>query len=503
METSDKGRGQFEEAWRKSLSDGAVPPSEGLWDRLDSKLSHSNVFAYKKQVSILKYVAAAAVALAILSTSAAIYLWQASDDVLSSDNIPTEDTTPSVNEFQTLDEVVQDRSNRTVVENQPLSESKKSKENSQAIAGLSGENIQNIGREEEDLADQSQTNNLSYAVSDGAPSGSGFFRANLFNEEGMSDDANEARPTSDRDHLTSRHIASIKLPAEAALPVKPMPATTEIDLPSYWVTKTYVSNGPSKKSKSWAGLNMGMGSYSANSQGSIDPVAANFAERADQLNLGGMALPIADFMGDTEVVEPTENLERPGYGFSFGVNAAMPVWRKFYLISGFQFSQMVANGRSESFAQDASTGVNSIIFNNTSYAGDDVFIRNTDSYEIQNTFEFVSIPVIIGYRLERGKFNASLIGGVSADFLLKNTITGRNVDYQPVTIRTGEASPYRNVNLTTILGTEFAYRIGKKYAIAIEPAYRFSMGSITKENSNFKSFPSSFQLGFRLRYDLN
>lgn len=500
METSDKGRGQFEEAWKKALDDGSVPPSEGLWDRLDSQLSHSHVFAYKKQVSILKYVAAAAVVLAILSTSAAIYLWQASGDSITANNISSEEVASTEGE-RTIEELGEDNAVSAASENLKNTDFNNSKENNQVIATSPDQNNQNIGREGEELADQSQTSNLSYAVSDGAPSGSGFFRANLYNEEGMPDDANEARSASDRDYLAARHIASIKLPADPAVAVKPKPANTEIDLPSYWVTKPYTASRATGKAKSWAGLNMGMGSFTTNSQGSIDPVTANFSERTDQVV--GMAPPIAGFIEDPEVVEPTENLERPGYGFSFGINAAMPVWRNFYLISGFQFSQMVANGRSESFAQDATTGVNTIIFNNTSYAGDDVFIRNTDPYDIQNTFEFVSIPVILGYRLERGKFNASLIGGVSADFLLKNTISGRNVDYQPVTIRSGEGSPYRNVNLTTILGTEFAYKIGKKYAIAVEPAYRFSMGSITKENSNFQSFPSSFQLGFRLRYDLD
>ena len=246
----------------------------------------------------------------------------------------------------------------------------------------------------------------------------------------------------------------------------------------------------------WAGVNFSAGSFNHNVQDGVS---------LDN-NLLTSNTSTFDRSASSQSAESIDEAsEASGISYSYGVNVGKRISDKLVLETGlayaFNLSETVSSISYQSIALDEEgpfqPGVVDEIEANDQGA---VFSIPTD-YNFQNTFEFLSIPVELGYIIyENDKMGFLVSGGVATDLFIRNEITEETGSFEEVTIEPGDDSPYRSMYFNGLIGGEFFYKLNNNYNISVEPTYRRALNDFTKSDSEFRSTPSSFGVGFRVRY---
>jgi hypothetical protein len=121
-------------------------------------------------------------------------------------------------------------------------------------------------------------------------------------------------------------------------------------------------------------------------------------------------------------------------------------------------------------------------------------------YDVTNSLEFISVPVQAGYLIVNRKIGVQLNAGVSTDVFLQNTISSKGDVQQKETYGQGSDSQYRTWNFSGLMGTEFSYRMGQHYRVALNPGLRYPFNSIYKSGSSVQANPLTFDVGLKFRY---
>lgn len=124
----------------------------------------------------------------------------------------------------------------------------------------------------------------------------------------------------------------------------------------------------------------------------------------------------------------------------------------------------------------------------------------TAPYTINSSLRYVSIPLQAGYMIVNKRFGVQLNGGVSTDMFLQNTLTPETDNVSKTTQGSGEDSPYRTFNFSGLVGTEFSYKFGQHYRLALNPGIRYPFSSIYKSDQPITAMPLTFDVGLRFRY---
>ena len=124
-------------------------------------------------------------------------------------------------------------------------------------------------------------------------------------------------------------------------------------------------------------------------------------------------------------------------------------------------------------------------------------------YGVNNSMRYLSIPMQAGYLLIDKTFGLQLNAGVATDLFLQNTISADSDHLEKTSQPVGSDSPYRAVNLSGLLGTEFSYRFGENYRISLNPGIRYPFNTIYKSELGVQSTPLTFDVGLRFRYIFN
>jgi hypothetical protein len=124
----------------------------------------------------------------------------------------------------------------------------------------------------------------------------------------------------------------------------------------------------------------------------------------------------------------------------------------------------------------------------------------TADYGITSSLEFISVPVQAGYLIVNKKVGVQLNAGVSTDLFIQNTLATNGDGIKETTQGSGEDSPYRTVNFSGLLGTEFSYRLGQHYRLAVNPGLRYPFSSIYKSDIGIEATPLTFDVGLKFRY---
>lgn len=127
----------------------------------------------------------------------------------------------------------------------------------------------------------------------------------------------------------------------------------------------------------------------------------------------------------------------------------------------------------------------------------DIFSYNLSSDDkIDQYFDFLEIPFLLRYRVLKGKFNMNLIGGLSTNILIGNSVYLISDEGKS---RIGQTENIHNINYSGNVGIGFDYDLGKKFLFTFEPQFRYYLNSIN-ENNLVSNRPYSVGMYTGIRY---
>ncbi len=119
---------------------------------------------------------------------------------------------------------------------------------------------------------------------------------------------------------------------------------------------------------------------------------------------------------------------------------------------------------------------------------------------VQNSYQFMSIPISLGYQFNIGdKWTIAPTVGLGINYLLKGSSTwldsntGEQIDYVKST----------NFNTTSLSGSiklELAYKVQEHWCITLQPEYSRWFQSIYKKDDELKLFPASYKINVGMKY---
>lgn len=197
-----------------------------------------------------------------------------------------------------------------------------------------------------------------------------------------------------------------------------------------------------------------------------------------------------------------------GYSYSMGVNVGTRIAERWVLQGGVNYltqsseytsSTLVVDGPGFMSAERYRPATTNALVNADEFELGNRIVYSAP-YSVNNSMRYLSIPVQAGYQLIDKTFGWQLNAGVATDLFLQNTVKGESDQLARTTAPGGSDSPYRTVNLSGLLGTEFSYRFGPHYRISLNPGIRYPFNTIYKSELGVDSSPLTFDVGLRFRY---
>ncbi|MDA0194141.1 MAG: outer membrane beta-barrel protein [Bacteroidetes bacterium] len=256
------------------------------------------------------------------------------------------------------------------------------------------------------------------------------------------------------------------------------------------------SESKSEINKLWAGFGLGSGSFDPN-------VGGNSFSQADA---APAAFEDANFSAQNQSVRSLSEIKEsndPGISYSVGMNIGMRVAKRWIVQSGLQYRNSSSKTNTNVIFRENSSNESFAI---TSFS-DERNSLNSGSIDIiqedvslTNNYQFLSIPLKIGYLVIDKKFQLSINTGFATDVFIKNRVSEKNSLIESYDQVTGGDSPYRRAFLSGMAGIELGYKIRERYFITVEPSFKRSLNSFTKNSELVSSNPNSLGVMAGFRY---
>ncbi len=125
----------------------------------------------------------------------------------------------------------------------------------------------------------------------------------------------------------------------------------------------------------------------------------------------------------------------------------------------------------------------------------DPMFNNLDA-EIQQSFQYVEVPVLLRYKLIDKNIDFNIIGGLGANFLIGNDVYLKYADNKEVIGKTDGVS---SVNYNGTLGFGIEYPLMDRIKIRLEPSVKYYLNEINS-SSSVESHPYSIGIYTGINY---
>lgn len=480
-------RQKFEESFREAFQKAEVSPSENVWTNIELDMERLESGKMKKRIFFYKLVAAASVAFAMAIGGTGYFMLSGEESNSDRIALNENETHSSLESSSQLSQKVDESDLNASDEDQSLNvggdvtieddqdRTKTSKEpqaNSLAAVGL------NDGNDARKSADATVVVNRGVVVSS--------------SEEPVANPLDNSSTT-----FAEREVKTInrKLPAlvrkrkfELYFP-KTEPDEFDLMLArEEWKEKRDKKSGYEKV---WTSVGFSAGSFNSGSSGTGG---------VGTLNIANSGLANVNYSAANTV---SNEAKASGVAYSVGVNVGTRLSKRWILQGGLNYLTQNSNYTSDALVttdyQNYSVA-NSTELTKLADGSSNARIVNTSPYNVNNSLQFLSLPIQAGYVVLNHAFAIQINGGVSTDLFLQNTITPENGSLDKVSTGPGEDSPYRPVNFSGLMGTEFSYRFADRYRLALTPGIRYPFSSIYKTETGLQANPITFDVGLRFRY---
>ena len=239
---------------------------------------------------------------------------------------------------------------------------------------------------------------------------------------------------------------------------------------------------------------------------SVGFAAGSFNNINSSVSNSGGSLMMADARSSAVSKVADQQAKASGSSYSIGVSMGTRISSRWVLQGGLNYmtqasdytASAVGTADYENFSAPSVNSIMSADKQSSEFALSDVV--PTAPYNVNNSLQFVSVPLQAGYLLVNRKVGVQLNGGLSTDLFIQNTITPEGDNLEKTTEGSGSDSPYRTVNFSGLVGTELSYRFSKHYRLALNPGLRYPLNSIYKSDQPVTAAPMTFDIGLRFRY---
>lgn len=259
----------------------------------------------------------------------------------------------------------------------------------------------------------------------------------------------------------------------------------------------------------WASVNMMPGSF--NPMVSVRPVQSSFSNTA---------LATANMSSQSSVSS------RANYSMAYQAGAGVQLSERWSVESGIGYlsghatvetaGQLLATGQMDLLANRTGTSSNAYVdaLRNSSqnvksasnapqasYSNTIAYVSpsyvpsaNQTIQTVNNDYQYVQVPVQVGYQLRpRKKLSMAVIGGLLTNIFVKNTVG----DALVVTNKDGV---YRPVSLAATMGARLRYRPTRQWSASVAGIYQPALESSTKSDAQVQGRPTSTGMSFGVDY---
>jgi hypothetical protein len=118
---------------------------------------------------------------------------------------------------------------------------------------------------------------------------------------------------------------------------------------------------------------------------------------------------------------------------------------------------------------------------------------------VYNTYQYMSIPLSLHYKLLDKKISTDIGAGVAADLFMKNTIGNPEENIANQAYDRGNKGPYKGMGFSGLFSARVKYKIASRYSVYVEPNYRTALTPFTN-SLIVTSRPNSFGIGTGFQY---
>lgn len=194
----------------------------------------------------------------------------------------------------------------------------------------------------------------------------------------------------------------------------------------------------------------------------------------------------------------------PELSFTYGLDVGMRLSDHWVLESGIDYNRFSTTAETRWAVADVASGNRyAYVAANSNTLSADLSPSLITSTPINNAYEFIAVPMKVGYSLTVSKLRFTVSSGVAANFFLGNVISDaaqQLADYK--LFSSDDNSPYNPWYLSGILSGGVNYNILGNYFLSLTPSYAFALTELTREESTIRSQPRSLgvSLGFQYQF---
>jgi hypothetical protein len=462
---------KFEESVKEVFVRAEVEPSPSVWTNIELDLERLEGKSLRRRVLFYKFAAAASL---IFALSVGMYYFNGtpdSDQTTSESLAASEQSLPSVSDPSTNSSI------------SPLAEAPE-----EGVGSETSSYGQSIRKKKTDQAlpdSEHPGNRHATSVPMGSASGNN-----------VPTDVADGMPVHEDRTLTLFSLSELSLPAiyqRGAAPKLDFTGTSYDAGQRLLAKRAYeeemLNKKKSEKEKSateglWTSLGVGAGTFSS---------ITSLSEAAPASSFNSYYL--------SNAVE--SETSAGGSSYSVGLQLGGSLSKRWVVQGGFNYLSQQSQYTSNAAVYDDQRGYYSATSVAELNMNQDVVgnaILGTSDYHVNSQRTYISVPVIAGYRILDRSFGIMLNTGISTDLFLQQVLTTDNEAIASSSTGRESDSPYRPVNFSGLLGTEFSYRLADRYRVALNPGIRYPFSSIYKSETGIENMPFSFDVALRFNY---
>ncbi len=445
---------RFEDEWRRAFDGAEVEPGAGTWQGIEAAVVAAENGVMRHRIVFYQRLAAASVLFAISMSVVGIYQWNSSKKLADQNEMV-------LHNIQQQSPVTKSAggTEASVSENNPL------KTTSKVVEQRESGNRNTM----QPTDNQGQASKHFLGSSDALP----VMRQNTTEVAAGTNSAEGQLAEITGTHQTGTVLNNqtvVEQQAEVAetKTEQEPPVTEQVPDPAVEKAQKAVN-----RENLWAAVNFAAGNYGTGTSGTMSYAAPMYSASS---------------------MPATASSRQPvGVSRSVGISVGKRIGARWVVVSGLSYLTQTS-----SFTSNTSNQGQVYLYGLTS-SNQSSAVTYGSPYSINSVLEFLSVPLQAGYMIIDQKVGFQVNSGVSADFLLKNTLEDPSGQKSNYSQGAGEDSPYRSVNWAGLVNTELSYRIGRQYRISVMPGIRYFFSPILKNGS---SHSYTADLGFRFRYIL-